>query len=261
MTVLSPGRRWATKYFAGVLVTAVSLLGIAMPAVAATPPTLTVVVLGSGTVMSQPAGITCPGTCIATFAAGTTVRLSAGSKNGSKFLGWGGSCTGTGACTVKVSTLTAVAAKFAAGPKPQPQPAPTKSLAAPGGYSGTYLGYDWATVTFFVSPGGRSLLNISVPSVAIACTPPGSFPRYDHLSILDTAINPNGSFTATSTQQGVFDNVSAKFTYWFAGYVEGATPAGPVTLAGTLREDIVFAASGANETCTSNDQSWTAVRS
>ena len=39
-------------------------------------------------VTSSPAGISCPGRCTATFAAGTTVVLTETSKNGSKFVGW-----------------------------------------------------------------------------------------------------------------------------------------------------------------------------
>ncbi|HTT91049.1 MAG TPA: hypothetical protein VMF65_15955, partial [Acidimicrobiales bacterium] len=171
-TVPSLGRRRATNYFAGVVIAAVSVLGIAMPVVAATPATVTVVVLGNGTVTSKPPGISCPGTCTATFAAGTSVQFVPGSKNGSKFLGWGGSCAGAGACTARVSGLTAVAARFAAGPKPKPRPQPVRneSVAAPGSYTGYWATSGYNTVKFFVAPGGRSLLNISVPGVALACT-------------------------------------------------------------------------------------------
>jgi phospholipase C len=102
--VLSLGRRRATRCFAGVAVAAASLFGAAMPAVAATPPTLVVVILESGGVTSQPAGIACPGKCTATFAAGTSVLLTPEPKNGSTFLRWGGSCTGTGTCRVNVSS-------------------------------------------------------------------------------------------------------------------------------------------------------------
>ena len=49
------------------------------------------------------------------------------------------------------------------------------------------------------------------------------------------AIAPNGSFSGTAIEHGVFDNANAEFTYSFAGFFEGATPAGPETVAGTLR--------------------------
>ena len=72
-------------------------------------------------------------------------------------------------------------------------------------------------------------------------------------------VQPDGSFAATGSQQGVFDNAKAKFTYSFAGYFEGATPSGPETVAGTLREDVVFPLNGTTEMCTSNVQPWAAT--
>ena len=132
--LLSLCRRRGTRYFAGAAVAAASLLATAMPVVAATPSTLAVVVVGGGGLVSRPAGIACPGTCTATFAAGTSVVLTPQAKNGSRFLRWGGSCTGAGACTVKISGLTAVAAQFVGGPRTQPPPQPTtnQSVAVPG---------------------------------------------------------------------------------------------------------------------------------
>ena len=85
-------------------------------------------------VTSAPAGISCPGKCAATFAAGSRVLLTPKSKGGSRFLRWGGDCTGAGACRVRVSALAAVAAEFV-GSKAQPlrpqktadvSPAPTR---------------------------------------------------------------------------------------------------------------------------------------
>ena len=250
--VLSVGRRRTTRCIAGVVVAAVSLLGAAMPAVAATLPTLTVVVLGSGAVASKPAGIACPGRCTATFAAGTSVLLTPESKNGSTFLRWGGSCTGTGACTVKVSTLTAVAAQFVAGPKTPPTT--NGSVAVPGPYSGSSGQGGWG-ITFYAAPGGRSLQNISIPADSLSCTPSGGIS--DHLGILQVAVKPNGSFSAKTSQDGVFNGVSGKITYTIAGRFQAATATTPASAAGTWDEDVVFA-SGTTASCTSNNQSWTA---
>jgi len=69
---------------------------------------------GSGTVTSNPAGISCGVTCSAAFATGTMVTLTATPAAGSIFSGWsGGSCTGTGTCTVTLSAATTVTATFA----------------------------------------------------------------------------------------------------------------------------------------------------
>ncbi len=138
-----------------------------------------------------------------------------------------------------------------------PQPAPARTVAVPGSYSAggnsDYYGF-----SFFVSPGGAKLVNVAVDA-GLECTPAGSFPRFNEIVIPNVAIAANGSFSGTATQHGVFDNANAEFTYSFAGYFEGATPAGPETLAGTLSEGVVFAANGTTETCTSNLQPWSAT--
>ncbi len=68
---------------------------------------------GSGTVISQPAGIDCGATCTATYSSVTEVTLTATPGNGSVFAGWTGSgCTGIGVCTVAVDGEKAVAAEF-----------------------------------------------------------------------------------------------------------------------------------------------------
>jgi hypothetical protein len=67
---------------------------------------------GTGTVTSSPGGITCGSTCVATFANGTTVRLSAAPGSRSRFAGWSGDCTGAGACTLSMTANHSVAAIF-----------------------------------------------------------------------------------------------------------------------------------------------------
>jgi hypothetical protein len=256
--VLSRGRPRATRYVAGVVVATASLLGATMPAVAATSPTLGVVIVGSGRVTSQPSGIVCPGKCTATFAVGTSVVLTPQPKNGSTFLGWGGACTGTGVCKVSVSTLTAVAAQFVSGPKPPPTT--NKYLAVPGPYSGSNGQMSSTTsITFDVAPGGKSILNVSIPTTSLAC--PGGGGASDHLGILNVPIRPDGFFTSTTYQAGVASGPS-KFTYTFTGRLLAATAKTAANAAGTWREDITFAQNGSTTqttTCTSNEQSWTAT--
>ena len=77
---------------------------------------LTVTVAGSGQVTGT--DIACPSTCTASFAAGTTVALTANPSPGSTFAGWGGACSGGGACVVTMSSARTVSADFSAVPPP-----------------------------------------------------------------------------------------------------------------------------------------------
>src|SRR5207249_3256882 len=68
---------------------------------------------GSGTVTSTPAGITCGASCAGSYASGTAVTLTAAPVAGSVFTGWSGlGCTGTGSCTVILTSATTVTATF-----------------------------------------------------------------------------------------------------------------------------------------------------
>ncbi|HEY7540634.1 MAG TPA: right-handed parallel beta-helix repeat-containing protein, partial [Methylomirabilota bacterium] len=69
--------------------------------------------LGSGSVTSAPAGITCGTTCSATFASGGSIVLTAAPAAGSVFGGWsGGGCSGTGTCTVAPTSAATITATF-----------------------------------------------------------------------------------------------------------------------------------------------------
>lgn len=73
--------------------------------------TLTVTVTGTGTVTSNPAGITCGADCSQAYDPGTTVVLTPTPTGSAVFAGWGGACSGTGACGV---TLTGADATVSA---------------------------------------------------------------------------------------------------------------------------------------------------
>ena len=73
-------------------------------------PTLTVTVVGAGSVSSNPTGInTCAASCAAVFDRGTTITLT---QSGAGFSGWTGGCSGTGACQFPLNTNTTVQAAF-----------------------------------------------------------------------------------------------------------------------------------------------------
>ena len=83
-------------------------------------PWLTVILgvgTGSGTVSSNPGGISCQPTCSASFSTGTLVTLTATPAANSYFAGWGGACSGTSpTCNVTLSANQLVAATFNATP-------------------------------------------------------------------------------------------------------------------------------------------------
>lgn len=232
-----------------------SLAGAAVSGTVGVQPRLTVTVFGSGSVRSTPAGISCPGHCTATFAAGTSVVLTPKSKTGSPFLHWGGSCTGSGSCKVKVSSLAAVAAQFAPGPTPKPTN--QNAVAEPGTYSVNSNTYRM----FYVAVGGRSVENISISAVPITCLPAATgAPGSDLLEVPKAAISAGGSFAGKASQSGVFDGFPATFSYSFAGHFTAATATAAASAAGSFREDIVFT-SNVRHTCTTNSQPWSAVKS
>jgi len=79
----------------------------------ATSYTLTVSVQGSGTVTSSPAGVNCTTpTCSATFPANTPITLTETAAANYTFAGWGGACSGTGSCSITLSTPGNVNANF-----------------------------------------------------------------------------------------------------------------------------------------------------
>ena len=68
---------------------------------------------GTGTVTSNPAGISCPTDCIEQVSTGKVLVLTAVPEAGSTFTGWSGVCTGTAPCSVTLDSDKAVTANFA----------------------------------------------------------------------------------------------------------------------------------------------------
>ncbi len=82
-------------------------------AVASSTLTVTKQGTGSGAITSVPGGINCGSDCFKSYASGTSVTLTATADTGSWFTGWsGGSCSGTGPCTLTLSTNVTVTATF-----------------------------------------------------------------------------------------------------------------------------------------------------
>jgi hypothetical protein len=72
---------------------------------------------GAGTVTSAPAGIACGTDCGESYPLDTAVTLTAAPAAGSTFAGWSGACTGTGACSLRMSQARTATATFTALPR------------------------------------------------------------------------------------------------------------------------------------------------
>ncbi|HBG04174.1 MAG: hypothetical protein A2075_16045 [Geobacteraceae bacterium GWC2_58_44] len=93
---------------------------------------------GNGTINSSPSGMSCAaGTCSANFAGGTVTLLQTASS-GSLFAGWGGACSGTGACSVTMTASRSVTATFNKAPK---------AMIGTAGYGSLNLAYGAASST------------------------------------------------------------------------------------------------------------------
>src|SRR5262249_20097729 len=67
---------------------------------------------GTGTVTSNPVGITCGADCAETYDHGTMGALTATAGVNSAFTGWTGACTGVGTCIVTMDMARTVGATF-----------------------------------------------------------------------------------------------------------------------------------------------------
>lgn len=67
---------------------------------------------GAGVVTSSPSGVTCEGSCRYEFDFDSTVVLTAIPSLGSKFVEWGGACSGMTTCIVRMDVARSVTARF-----------------------------------------------------------------------------------------------------------------------------------------------------
>ena len=97
--------------------------------------------------------------------------------------------------------------------------------------------------------------------MALSCAP-GGFSLGLPLVVDAVKIDPNGSFSTKTSQQGVIgvDNYPATFTATFEGQFKGVTSSGAPEASGSYLETIAFSNGGTKGSCSTKGQSWSATR-
>lgn len=145
---------------------------------------LTVSLVGTGSVTSSPAGITCPSTCSANFNSGALVNLTATPAAGFTFGGWSGVCSGVATCAVSMTAAKSATATFRA--------TTTTTLALSASQ---------------VAVGANVTLTARVTSTSGGGTPTGTVTFNNGSVVLGTAsldISGAGAFTTNALTQGTY---------------------------------------------------------
>src|SRR5689334_8362180 len=79
---------------------------------------LQITTTGAGLVRG--AGPDCRGSCTVEMDKGSAVHLTAVAGEGATFSGWGGACSGTGACDLRLDGAASVSAGFGTATQPPP---------------------------------------------------------------------------------------------------------------------------------------------
>lgn len=105
-------RKWTVIVMAATLITVASGC-FPPPSSGSFVLTVTKAGTGTGLVASWPQNIYCGEECVDSFAAGAQFTLTAYADAGSTFVGWGGACSGTDPCTLRMDGPLTVTAEFA----------------------------------------------------------------------------------------------------------------------------------------------------
>lgn len=129
--------------------------------------TVTTAGTGAGTVTGASGRIDCGVTCTASLGPAAQVALVATAASGSTFAGWSGDCTGTGPCTVSMSSARGVTATF--------EPAPATEPSAPGTAERPAAATDTTTGTApTVSTRGAAVIRGVVLATVLVPSAPGT---------------------------------------------------------------------------------------
>lgn len=148
---------------------------------------------GTGTVMSNPSGISCGDDCMTEFDANTSITLIATTATGSVFLGWGGDCAAcetSATCNIVLNTAKTCTVAFhqTANPLPLPSSPMFKEIDPA---ESDLSSYDKPIVLGPSAKGLRSLdLQILIPGFTV--------PMDLYLAIYAPDLDPNNLYLVTS---------------------------------------------------------------
>ncbi|MFH1209194.1 MAG: MopE-related protein [archaeon] len=151
------------------------------------PYTLTVTKTGTGTVTSSPGGINCGSDCSEAYNSGTSVSLTPTPNS----VTWSGACTGTGACSVTMSSAKTVNANFNQIPS--------------GGLTGfiTRFYIDDVSVVAVNNPSVNKVLN---PGIESGLTNWDKYPNA--LSVYSLTVNTDTQYSKSGKSLNVSTNIS-----------------------------------------------------
>jgi hypothetical protein len=224
---------------------------------------VTIATTGSGTVVSAPAGIMCPGTCLQSYAVGTVLTLTAAPADGSFFSGWsGGGCAGTAPCVMAGNAPVTVTAIFNLGSTAPtasmsaPVSSPTMTLAYNGnlrdrvGQGDTALAPDGAldgTLTATLSaPGGRTVTGLRLDSDApgvwdttsgneswvlgVAPTPDGALLNAPGTMAVNFPVADGGNFMVFASDYQASEFLPGRTLRLTAAFADGSTATAVTTV-------------------------------
>jgi hypothetical protein len=146
---------------------------------------------GNGSVVSNPAGLSCNAACTVSFPTNMDVTLTATAATGSVFAGWGGACSGAASCVVNMSAARSVTATF--------NPSPDFSLGLPPAPQIVTAGQP---AQFVLTVGGQNGFS---GTVSFACTtgiPPQASCSFSP-PVVTTGPNPvSTTLTVSTTARG-----------------------------------------------------------
>jgi hypothetical protein len=146
---------------------------------------------GSGSVVSNPAGLNCNAACTVSFPTNINVTLTATAATGSVFAGWGGACIGTVSCVVNMNAARSVTATF--------NPAPDFSLGLPPESQTVTAGQP---AQFVLTVGGQNGFSGTVSFACTAGLPPQASCSFSP-PVVTTGANPvSTTLTVSTTARG-----------------------------------------------------------